>query len=85
VIALATLVGLGIALSGVGAIKALFLAAIVNGVISPLLIAAIVVVSNDERIVGEHRNSRLTNVLGWATVTIMGTAAVFLGVTWVVG
>lgn len=81
VIAVSTFIGLGIALSGVGAIKALFFAAIVNGAISPLLIAAIVVVSNDSRIVGRHKNSRLSNILGWATVTIMGLAALFLAIT----
>ena len=75
VIAVATVLGLAIALSGVGAIRALFLAAIVNGAISPLLIAAIVVVSNDQRIVGRHRNGLFSNVLGWGTVGLMGLAA----------
>ncbi len=81
VIAAATLVGLAIALSEVGAIRALFFAAIVNGVISPLLIAAIVIVSNDGRIVGRHKNGLLSNALGWSTVAIMGVAALLLLIT----
>jgi NRAMP (natural resistance-associated macrophage protein)-like metal ion transporter len=76
VIAIATLIGMAIALSGVGAIRALFVAAVVNGVISPVLIAAIVVVSNDERVLGEHRSGIVSNVLGVATVVVMGSAAV---------
>lgn len=75
VIALSTIIGMAIALTGVGAIRALFVAAVVNGVISPVLIAAIVVVSNDERVLGRHRNGVISNVLGVATVVVMGTAA----------
>ncbi len=83
VIALASLIGLGIALSGVGAIRALFVAAVVNGVISPILIAAIIVVSNDERVLGEHRNGPVSNALGIATVGIMGLAAAAMVLTFV--
>jgi len=82
VIALSTIVGMAIALSGVGAIRALFFAAVVNGVISPVLIAAIVVVSNDERVLGEHRNGLVSNVLGVATVLVMGAAALAMVVTY---
>ncbi len=85
VIALATLIGLVIALSGVGAIRALFIAAVVNGVISPVLIAAILVVSNDERVLGQHKNGRLSNVVGAATVALMGAAAVAMVVIFLVG
>jgi NRAMP (natural resistance-associated macrophage protein)-like metal ion transporter len=81
VIALSTLIGLGIALSGVGAIRALFIAAVVNGVTSPVLIAAILVVSNDERVLGRHRNGTLSNVVGGATVLVMGLAALAMVVT----
>ena len=81
VIALATVIGLVIALSGVGAIRALFIAAIVNGVISPVLIVAIVVVSNDRRIMGRHRNGILANVLGATTVVVMALAAVVMAVS----
>ncbi|MDP2948930.1 MAG: Nramp family divalent metal transporter [Chloroflexota bacterium] len=84
VIALATVMGLGIALSGVGAIRALFIAAVVNGVISPVLIAAIVVVSNDERVLGRHRNGRLSNVLGITTVAVMGLAAIGMLITFLI-
>ena len=85
VIALSTLIGLAIALSGVGAIRALFLAAVVNGVISPVLIAAILIVSNDERVLGEHKNGRLSNVLGMVTVAVMGAAAIAMVVAFLLG
>ena len=80
-IALATLVGLGIALSGVGAIRALFVAAVVNGVTAPVLIAAITLVSRDEAILGRHRSGGLSILLGWLTAGLMGLAAVAMLVT----
>ena len=85
VIALATAIGLGIALSGVGAIRALFIAAVVNGVISPVLIAAILVVSNDKRVLGRHRNGIVSNVLGIATIAVMALAAIAMAATFLIG
>jgi len=85
VILVSTVIGLGIALSGVGAIRALFIAAVVNGVVSPVLIAAIVVISNDGRVLGKHRNGVLSNVFGIASVLVMGLAAVAMLVTFVTG
>ncbi len=74
-IALATVVGLAISLSGVGAIRALYIAAVVNGVTAPILIAAITVVSSDERILGKHKNGRLSIVLGLTASAVMALAA----------
>jgi NRAMP (natural resistance-associated macrophage protein)-like metal ion transporter len=84
-IALATLVGLGISLSGVGAIRALFIAAVVNGVTAPVLIAAITVVSSDERILGKHRNGRLSIILGFLAAAVMALASVAMMVTFLLG
>jgi len=75
VIALATLLGLAIGLSDIGAIRALFAAAVINGVVSPILIWAILQVSNDAGIVGVHKNGVISNVLGYGTVLLMGLAA----------
>lgn len=84
-IGFATLVGLVIALSHVGAIRALFLAAVVNGVISPVLIAFITRVSGDEAILGRHRNGLLTNVIGWGTAGVMATASITMVVLYLTG
>ena len=50
-----------------------------------MLIAAILVVSNDQRVLGEHRNGALSNVFGIASVFVMGLAAVAMLVTFVMG
>jgi NRAMP (natural resistance-associated macrophage protein)-like metal ion transporter len=84
-IALATLVGLAIALTKVGAIRALFIAAVVNGVISPVLIAAIVVVSNDERVLGPHRNGVMANMLGIGAALFMALAALGMLLAFLLG
>jgi NRAMP (natural resistance-associated macrophage protein)-like metal ion transporter len=84
-IALATLVGLGISLSGVGAIRALYIAAVVNGVTAPILIAAITVVSSDERILGKHKNGRLSVVLGLTASAVMALAAFGMMLAFVLG
>jgi Mn2+/Fe2+ NRAMP family transporter len=76
VIAIATLIGLALSLSGIGAIRALFVAAVINGVAAPILIATIVTVSNDERVLGKHRNGWLASGLGWAAAGLMGLAAI---------
>jgi NRAMP (natural resistance-associated macrophage protein)-like metal ion transporter len=84
-IALATLVGLAISLSGVGAIRALFIAAVVNGVTAPILIAAITVVSSDERILGKHKNGRLSVVLGFTASGVMALAAIGMLLAFLLG
>ena len=80
VIAAATVIGIAIALSGVGAISALFIAAVVNGVLAPILIGAILIVANDERVLGKHRNGATSNLLGLATTVTMGLAALCMAV-----
>jgi len=81
VIALATLIGLVLGISGVGAIRALFAAAVINGVVAPILIWAILQVSNDTEIVGVHRNGTISNVLGYAAAAVMGLAALAMAVS----
>jgi Mn2+/Fe2+ NRAMP family transporter len=85
VIALATLVGLVIGVTKVGAIRALFAAAVINGVIAPILIWAILQVSNDADIVGSHRNGLPSNLLGYTTVAGHGPGGVGMAVSFVLG
>jgi len=59
----------------------LFIAAVVNGAISPVLIAIILAVSNDRRVLGRHVNGRMSNVLGALTVAIMGVSAAGMAAT----
>lgn len=77
----ATLVGVVLNLVGVDPIKALFLTAVLNGLVAPPLLALITVVAADRRHMGKHRSGRVSRVLGWTSVVIMGAAAIGLIVT----
>jgi NRAMP (natural resistance-associated macrophage protein)-like metal ion transporter len=81
VIAIATLVGIGLDYLGINPIDALFYTAVINGFVAPPLLVLIMLVANDRKIMGARRNGRLTNVLGWAAAAIMFVAAGVLVVT----
>jgi NRAMP (natural resistance-associated macrophage protein)-like metal ion transporter len=82
VIALATLVGIAMSFAGVSEIRALYLAAIVNGVCAPILLVAIMLTANDPRVLGDDRPGRLILGLGWLTTALMAVAAIALLAAW---
>lgn len=57
-------------------VKALFWSAVVNGVVAVPLLAAIVVMASDKRIMGRWVSSLAARAWGWGTVAIMGLAAI---------
>lgn len=72
------LVGLSLDFFGVSPIKALLYTAIVYGLTAPVMIAVIMHIANNEQIMGEHTNSRFSNVLGLLTLVLMTAAAAAL-------
>jgi NRAMP (natural resistance-associated macrophage protein)-like metal ion transporter len=83
VIAGATVVGALMNFVGINPVKALFVTAVINGLLAPPLLFLILRVSNSRKIMGERVNGRVLNVLGWVTAVAMSAAAVALVVTWV--
>jgi Mn2+/Fe2+ NRAMP family transporter len=81
VIVAATLVGVAIDFTGVNPIDALFLTAVLNGLVAPPLLILIMVVANNGSVMGKRTNGRLLNVLGWTTAGIMSVAAIVLVAT----
>lgn len=81
-IALSTLVGLLVNFLRIPPVTALFWTAVINGVLAPPLLIIIMLVSNNQDIMGARTNGRLTNILGWATVAIMSLAALGMFLTW---
>ena len=75
VIAIATVLGIAMNFAGVGEIRALYVAAVVNGVIAPLLLVVIMVAASDREVLGEYVPGRLLLGLGWDTAGVMGVAA----------
>ncbi len=74
VIAAGILVGIGMNLFHIDAIKALFWSAVLNGVAAVPLIAVIVLLASDANVMGKWRSSPLARAWGWATVALMGAA-----------
>jgi NRAMP (natural resistance-associated macrophage protein)-like metal ion transporter len=82
VIAISTLVGMLINFVGINPIRALFLAAIINGFLAPPLLVVIMLIANNRRVMGEKVNGRWLNILGWAATVVMFASAVALVLTW---
>lgn len=78
VIALSLILGLSLNYIGISPVKALIYTAVLYGLTAPFLIAIILHISNNKKIMGENVNSRTTNVLGFFALIIMTAAAVTL-------
>ena len=75
VIIVALLVGLGINYMGISPVQALIYTAVLYGVTSPIMIAVILHISNNKKVMGEFTNGRWSNIFGFITLVLM-TAAV---------
>jgi NRAMP (natural resistance-associated macrophage protein)-like metal ion transporter len=78
IIAISLLLGLSLNYIGISPIKALIYTAILYGLTAPILIAIILHISNNKKVMGSFTNSRTSNILGFAALLIMITAAVAL-------
>lgn len=78
VIVIALILGLLINYLGISPIKALLYTAILYGLTSPVLIAMVLHISNNKKIMKDNTNSKLSNFLGFLTLILMTAAAVTL-------
>jgi len=78
VIILSMLVGLAINFLGISPVKALFYTAILYGVTSPVMVAVVLHICNNKKVMQGQTNSLLSNILGWITLLLMTGAAVLL-------
>ena len=85
VIVAATLVGMLINFLGINPITALFWTAVLNGFLAPPLLIVIMLIANNQKIMGKRTNGRVSNFLGWLTAVIMTVAAVALIITFKTG
>ncbi len=83
VIIAAVAAGLMINLLSVRPFRMLYYAAVLNGIIAPLLMVIIMLVSNNKRIMGDCTNSPFSNIIGWG-ITVMATIIAIVLVAWVV-
>lgn len=78
IIGISLLLGLALNYVGISPIKALIYTAILYGLTAPVLIAIILHISNNKKIMGEFVNGKLANILGFAALLIMSAAAILL-------
>jgi NRAMP (natural resistance-associated macrophage protein)-like metal ion transporter len=71
ILAAATLAGLVAALSPFNPIRMLFWSAVVNGVVAAPLMAAMMLVVGNRRIMGAFAASRMLMIFGWAATALM--------------
>ncbi len=74
----ATLIGLAINFAGINPIRALIFTAVFNGIASIPLLLMITRISNNARIMGNYKNSRLSNIFLRAAFLIMLGCGIFL-------
>ncbi len=72
------LIGLSLDFIGITPIQALVYTAILYGITAPVMVAIILHISNNKKIMKEHTNTALSNVLGGITLLLMTLAAVAL-------
>ena len=82
VIAASTIIGLWINFSSIDPIKALVYTAVINGIVAVPILIAIMKIANDKRILKDRVNGRISNIIGWTTVMIMGISVVIMFATW---
>lgn len=78
VVTISLLVGLAIDLVGISPLKMLVYTAVLYGVTAPVMIAVIIHICNNKKIMKEHTNSTLANIMGVLTFIIMSLAIVAL-------
>jgi Mn2+/Fe2+ NRAMP family transporter len=78
VMVISLILGLSLNYIGISPIKALIYTAILYGLTAPVLIAIILHISNNKKVMGNFTNSRFSNVLGFSALILMTIAALAL-------
>jgi Mn2+/Fe2+ NRAMP family transporter len=81
-IAVVTLIAVLLNFLGFNPMKALVWSGVVQGFSVPPLLLLMMLMTNDERVMGSRVNSRLTNTLGWITTAVTFAATACLIVSW---
>lgn len=80
-VGLGTLGGTALSLVNVNPITLLVFVAVINGVIAAPLLAVVLIVANNRRLMGDYTNGRASNALCWLTFVVMAVASIALFAT----
>lgn len=78
IIIISLIIGLSMNYIGISPIKALIWSAILYGLTAPILIAIILHIANNKKIMGEFVNGKMSNILGALALILMTVAGVIL-------
>lgn len=81
IIIIATFLGVALNFVGIDPIKALLYSAVVNGLVAPIILATIVIISRNKKIMGENVNHPFVTAIGvfvTALMSLVGLATIFL-------
>jgi NRAMP (natural resistance-associated macrophage protein)-like metal ion transporter len=81
VIIISMLVGLSLNFIGLDPIKALIYSAVANGVVAPIVLVPIVLISSNRKIMGDWVNKFWVTIIGWFVVMLMAAAGIAAIVT----
>lgn len=62
---------------GLPAFQLLVWVQVLNGILFPFLLAFILILVNNRKLMGDLNNTRLTNILGWGTLILISAAVLF--------
>lgn len=68
------MIGVGLGFTRLDPIKALFLAAVINGVISAPIMVVMMSMAGNPKIIGKFVVRRRLKILGWCATTVMALA-----------
>jgi len=71
VIIIAVILGIALNFVGLDPIKALIYSAVLNGIISPIMLFIIVRIGGSEKIMGQYKNKKIGGILGWLTTGLL--------------
>lgn len=81
VIAFSTVIGIILNFIGLDPIKALIYSAVANGVVAPVILFLIVRLSSRGDLMGDYKNGRSANIIGWITVGLMALSVIGVAIS----
>jgi NRAMP (natural resistance-associated macrophage protein)-like metal ion transporter len=81
IVVLATVTGVAMNFMGINPIRALFITAVINGLVAPPLLILIVLLASDRNVMRDKVSGTLSKTLTWTATGVMSLAAVALLVT----
>lgn len=76
IIIISTVLGVIMNFAGIDTIKALIFSAVVNGLVAPVILVMILLLSSNKKLMGEWVNHPIAMILGWAITIIMAIAGI---------